>query len=548
MTPLAPYRRVMPFLRPYLPQLALVGCLSLLGTSVGLLQPYFSKLLIDDALTVHDLGALGRIAAWMVCAALAASLLGAAASLRYTKTSAAILFDMRSALYAHLLRWSPRQFAGWRLGELVSRLNNDVGEVQRIAADTILAAISNVLFLAGSLIVMLLLDPVLSLASVALIPASVWALRRCQAELAQHTAAVRERSAGIGTFLIETLSLHRLVAASNRERAEGARFTRHNQLFLDALLLMQRANLKAGLFPGAILTIATAVVFTVGGARVIEGKLTIGALVAFMAYHLRLLAPVQSLMGLHTSLVTGAVSLRRVTDLFDTHPAVAEPAQSAALPPPQGEIRFEDVSFEQGRDQVLSHFSLHIPAGAICAVTGPTGAGKSTLADLLLRFEDPQAGRILLDGHDLRGLPFTYLRTAIATVEQTPLIFHASLRENIAYADPAASQSRIEAAARAAAIHDFIAALPQGYDTIAGDRGLALSAGERQRIAIARALLRDAPIVILDEPTSALDEQTELALRDQLAQALQGRTAILVTHRPALLGLATQRAVLGAAP
>jgi ATP-binding cassette subfamily B protein len=235
-------------------------------------------------------------------------------------------------------------------------------------------------------------------------------------------------------------------------------------------------------------------------------------------------------MSLHTNLVAGAVSLSRLFELQDAPVEVIERADAARLLHPQGSITFENVTFRYDPDApVLEAVSFHVPAGTVCAVVGPSGAGKSTIADLILRLYDPDSGRILLDGHDLRDLRLEDLRRAVALVEQTPYLFHASIRENIAYARPDATADQITAAARAAA-------LPGPYDTIVGERGMALSAGERQRIAIARALLRDPQILVLDEPTAALDAANEQAI----APILRGRTVLLITHKPALMALADQ--------
>jgi ATP-binding cassette subfamily B protein len=246
---------------------------------------------------------------------------------------------------------------------------------------------------------------------------------------------------------------------------------------------------------------------------------------------------VQNLMSLHTNLVTGAVSLARIFELLEAKPEVTERPDAGPLGDVRGEIVFEDVSFRYDRDSpVVEGLSFRVPAGTTCAVVGPSGAGKSTLADLILRLYDPESGRILLDGRDLRDLRLADLREAVALVEQTPYLFHASIRENIAYARPEATDEEVAAAARAAAIDDFIASLPEGYATPVGERGLALSAGERQRIAIARAMLRNPRVLVLDEPTAALDTANAQAV----ARLLRGRTVVLITHQPSLAALAGQ--------
>ncbi len=535
------YRRVTVFLIPYWRRLALVLAASLVSTLLVLAQPYIAKLLIDEALLRRNRQALLAVAALMVALSAAGAALNILSSYRYVRVSAEVLFDMRLALYRRLQQLSPRFFARTRLGDIVSRLNNDIAEIQRVAADTLLALAASLLFLAGSVAIMIWLNGRLFLVSVALLPLSVLTLARYQRRLTGQVRTVRERSADIGSFLIETLAGMRVVVASSAQEHEAARFRSHNQRFIDAMLRMQLTSYLAGATPGAILAFSTAAVFLYGGMLVIDARMTVGELVAFMAYHLRLLAPAQNLLALYTNLATARASLGRVFELMDAPVEVAERAGAEPLDQVRGEIVFEDVTFRHDRDTVvLDGVSFRVPAGTLCAVVGPSGVGKSTIADLILRFIDPEHGAVRLDGRDLRDLRLEDLRRAVAVVEQTPYLFHASIRENIAYARPEATAPEIEEAARGAAIHEFIAALPEGYDTMVGERGLALSAGERQRVAIARALLRRPAVLVLDEPTAALDADTERSIAQTLAGALQGRTAIVITHRPSLAGIARQ--------
>ncbi len=542
---LAQYRRAFTYIAPYWRRLVLVIAVSLLATLLGLSQPYISKLLIDEALLKRNLKMLVAVAALMLAVTVVGFALNILSSYRYVKVSADVLFDMRLALYRHLQRLSPRFYARARLGDIVSRINNDIAEVQRVSADAILSLLANVVFLAGSVTIMLWLNARLFLVSVALLPLSVLALQHYQRRLTGQVRDLRERSAEIGSFLIETLLGMRLVVTSNAESHEVTRFRRRNLRFIDALLAMQLTSYLAGALPGTILTLSTAALFLYGGKLVIDGQMTIGALVAFMAYHLRLLAPAQNLLGLYTNLVTGAVSLGRVFELLDTPVEVAE--RPDAKPPVEvrGEISFEGVTLCYDRETtVLDGVSFRVPAGSICAVVGPSGVGKSTIADMIVRLYDPEAGAVKLDGSDLRDVPLADLRRVIALVDQSPYLFHATIRENIAYARPEATIEELVAAARAAAIHDFIVALPEGYDTLVGERGLTLSAGERQRIAIARALLRRPSVLVLDEPTAALDPPTERSVSDTLARLMPGRTTIVITHRPSLIEIADQVVVL----
>jgi len=538
--PLDGYRRALRFIVPYWPRLVFVLLAGVAATGFSLLQPYISKLLIDDALLKHNMRMLLIVSGLMFGVTVLGFVLNILSSYQYVRVSASVLFDMRLALYQHLQTLSPRFWASRKLGDVVSRINNDIAEVQRVSADSLLSVLSNVVFLIGSAAIMITLSPRLFLVSVAAVPASIWALQHYQHRLAARVRAVRERSSDIGSFLLETLLGIRLVVTARAESREVNRFRARNQSFLDALMSMQLMSFLSGAVPGTILSLSTAAIFLYGGKLVIDRQLTIGALVAVMSYHLRLLSPVQNLMGLYSNLVTGGVSLSRVWELFDTRAEIVDRPDAKPLVHPRGEIEFDHVSFGYGGETVLDDLSFRVAPGTICAILGPSGVGKSTLADLLVRFYDPDAGTIRVDGRDVRDLPLADLRHAVLLVDQAPYLFHASARENIAYGRPEASEDEIVSAARAASIHERILALPEGYDTVIAERGQTLSAGERQRIALARALLANPKVLILDEPTSALDEANERAIAETLVRVAEGRTAILITHRASLARIAHQ--------
>lgn len=532
------YRRMGVFIRPYTSRLAGILVISLFATVLGLAQPYISKLLIDNALLHRNWTALWQVAALMFVATVLGFLLNILSSYQYVRVSAAMLFDMRLALYRHLQTLSPRFYAKWRLGDLVSRLNNDIGEVQRVSADSLLAVLSNIVFLIGSVAMMLWLNWRLFLVSVILVPLCLYTFTHYQRKLTLLTKDLRERAADVGSLFVDTLIGIRSVMAANAGEYEAQRFGKQNSRFVDALLRMQLVSFLSGGLPGTILTVATALVFLYGGKMIIDGKMTVGTLVAFMAYHARLLSPVQNMMGLTANLASARVSVRRIFEILDTPAEVTERPGALLLPPIRSRIVLENVMLRHDREAVLKGVSCQIEAGTFCAILGPSGAGKSTIADLLVRFLDPDAGLITADGTDLRDFRLGDLRREIVLVDQTPHLFNSSIAENISYSRPEATRAEVEAAGREAGLDEMIQRLPQGYDTKTGERGLALSAGERQRIALARALLRNPSVLILDEPTSALDAETERLVAQNLRQSLRGRTVIVITHRPALAEIA----------
>ena len=532
------YRRLWVFLRPYSRQLVLVLVVSLIGTALSLVQPFISKLLIDKALLRKDFHALIWIAGLLFMATVAGFGLNILSSYRYVTVSASMLFDMRLALFRHLQELSPRFYVRYRLGDLMSRLNNDMGEVQRVSADTLLSILSNVVFFIGSVVLMLVLNWKLFLVSVLLVPACLWTFAHYQRRLTALTKELRERSADLGSWFVDTILGMRVVVSLRASEHEVGRFRQRNDAFVETMLGVQVASFLTGALPGTIFTASTSMVFLYGGYQIIEGTMTIGTMVAFMAYQTRLLSPIQNLMGLTSSLASARVSLGRIFELMDTAPEVRERPGAVRLAAVRDSIRLENVSIRYDRHPVLRDVSLKIPAGSFCAVLGPSGVGKSTLADLLVRYLDPDQGRVLLDGTDIRHLSLEDLRQQVVLVDQSPFLFHASIAENIAYAFPGATQEMIEEAAHAAGLTEFIARLPEGYQTLTGERGLAVSVGERQRIALARALLRRPSVLILDEPTAALDADTESLVASNLRGALRGGTLIVITHRPALAAIA----------
>lgn len=538
-------RRALGYAAPHWRRLSLVLALSLAGTLLGLALPFLSKTLVDKALLGRDFAALVRIVSLFVAITLASFALNVVSGLLYTRVSADMLFEMRLGVYRHLQKLSPRFYARMPLGQIASRINSDVGEIQRVAAEVALAWLGNVLFFAGTVVILIVLDPLLFFVSLAVLPPALWALVRYRARLEASVAAVRETSANVGSFLVETLQGMKLVVAANAQTREVARLRDRNDMFVDALMAMRRLTYLSGGLPGLMLGVGSAIVFLAGGWRVISGAITMGTLVAFVAYQMRLVSPIQAMMALYTSLATARVSLRRVHEILDTPVEVDEEPDAIGLREVRGEVTFEDVVFTHDRgDAVLDGVNLTVGAGERVALVGRSGEGKSTIADLLVRHLDPQSGCIRLDGNDIKHVRLESLRRWIAVVDQEPFVFHASIADNIRYARPDALAGEVLDAARAAGLGELIARLPDGLNTVVGERGRALSAGERQRVAIARALLADPAVLVLDEATSALDPTTEVHVLAGYDAVMRNRTTIIITHRLELARRADRIVVL----
>jgi len=520
------------FVRPYVGRLAPVVLLSLAGTGLGLALPYLSKLLVDDAILPGDFGALVRIVALFVGITAVSFALNVFSGMRYTKVSADILFDMRLALYRHLQRLSPRFYAHTPLGDVVSRINGDIGEIQRVTAEASLAWFGQVIALVVTVAMLVVLDWRLFLVGLLTLPPALVALFRYRRELEGRVRTLRERSAEIGTFLIETLQGMRTTVGANAQGREVARFRSKNDSFIDALLSMRLFTYLAGGLPGLLLSAGTALVFLYGGYRVIAGLTTLGTFVAFMAYQMRLIGPIQGLMGIYTNLATARASLARVHALLDTPPEVTEASNPRRMQACEGHVRLEGVRIGYGRGhEVLDGVDLDVPAGQVVAIVGASGSGKSTMGDLFARLLDPSEGRVLLDGVDLRAVALDDVRRHVGVVEQAPFIFHASVAANVRYAAPEATDDEVLAALEAAGLGALVASMPSGIATTVGERGAELSAGERQRLAIARAFLADPTVLVLDEATGALDPSSEAAVLDGYERVMKGRTTIVITHR-----------------
>ncbi len=518
--------------RPYRARAALAAVTLVAYTLVALLPPYLAKLAVDDGIIAQDLRTLSAVVVAFVAAGIATFALSSAQTYFPGWVGERGLADLRVQLFRHLQRLSLGYYERNRTGAIVSRITNDVEALDVLVTDGLASLVQNTLVLAGTVVVLFILDWRLALATLIVIPlmGALTAWFRVRSNRAYRR--VRERLGLVTATLAEDISGMRVVQTFTREPESQATFRGVNERYRESNY--ETVILNGLYFPAVdvLSSVATAIVLGLGGALVIDGSLTIGTLLAFTLYLSNFFDPVQQLSQLYNTFLSAAAALDRITGVLAEEPDVVDHPEASPLPPVTGSVRFEHVRFGYGAlPDVLHDLDLDVAPGTTVALVGHTGAGKSTIAKLLARFYDPRDGRILVDGVDLREVTQASLRHQLGIVPQEGFLFGGTIADNIAFGRPSATRHEIEEAARVVGADAFVVELPEGLDTQVGERGFRLSLGQRQLVAFARALLADPRILILDEATSSVDIGTERRIERGLRRLLAGRTAFVIAHR-----------------
>ncbi|MFI2264763.1 ABC transporter ATP-binding protein [Micromonospora aurantiaca] len=530
--------------------LATVVAIIVASSIIAMATPFLLRTVIDRALPERDLTLLAWLVAGMVAVAAVTAVLGVAQTWISTRVGQEVMHRLRADVFAHLQRQSIGFFVRTRTGEVQSRITNDIGGMQAVVTSTATSIAANLTTVVATTIAMLALSWRLTLVSAVVLPPALWLTRRV-ARLRREITAQRQRELADLTVTIEeglSVSGVRLAKTLGTGPALVDRFTASSARLVDLELRSELAGRWRMAAMSIVFAAIPAVIYLGAGLPGTAGTLTIGTLVAFTALQGNLFRPLMGLLNVGVTLTASLALFARIFEYLDLPVEVAEPARPVPLDPAtaRGHLRVEDVTFSYpGSDTAaLAGVSLDVPAGTSLALVGETGSGKSTLAALISRLHDPDAGRITIDGIDLRDLRPADLAAVVGVVSQETYLLHGTVRDNLRYARPDATDAEIEAAARAARIHDLVSALPDGYDTMVGSRGHRFSGGEQQRLAIARTLLRDPRILVLDEATSALDTETERAVQRALDELARGRTVVTIAHRLSTVRDADRIAVL----
>jgi ATP-binding cassette, subfamily B, bacterial len=542
--------RLIGFARPWAARITLGFLLTLAGTAVGLIPPYLTKPLVDDVLSPYQNGhpVNKSLAAWLLAGFAGAALL--AWLLEWPRTyvlawvSERISADLRNKTYAHLQWLSLEFFGGKRTGDLIARIGSDTDKICTFLSVNLVSFGSDLMMIVMTAGLMLSMDPRLAVVSLVPFPVIVWLVYRVRARLRRGFRQASVAWGDLTSVLADTIPGVRVVKAFAQEDREIERFGRSNRRVVD---INDRVNVTWSFFGPTVrfsTEIGLLIVWAYGCWQVFHGGVTVGVLIAFVAFIVRFFTRIESLIFMVSATQRAAVASQRIFEILDRVPTVADPVRPVHPGRLEGAIELRGVRFKYGTREVLHGLDLSIRPGEMIGLVGASGAGKSTLINLICRFYDVAEGSILADGVDIRSFPKAEYRANVGIVLQDPFLFYGTIAENIAYGRPSASHDQIVAAARAARAHEFILRLPDGYDSLVGERGQTLSGGERQRISIARALLIDPRILILDEATSSVDTETEREIQTALENLIRGRTTLAIAHRLSTLRRADRLVVL----
>lgn len=528
------WRRILSLFRPYWKKEAAMLGTIVINTSLGLVPPLVTMKLIDVAIPRGDMMLVGLFVSFMVLSAVASALIGVWQGYLNSYVAEAILRDLRTELFSHMHRLPLSFFTGTKTGEIMNRVSSDVDAVDDVISGTMYTIATNILTLVTTAVTIFWLDWRLSVLAILLIPFMVYPLFPAGRKMYAVRKETRKQRDELSSINQETLSVSGMTLVKSFVREEHER-ARYRDASTELMKIEIRLAMLGRWFMAVIMAMVVcgpAIVWLVGGYLAVQHSITIGAIVTFVALLSRLYTPASTLAGIQVQIVAALAVFERIFDYLDMSEEGNRALETAELTNVRGDVEYRGVSFAYNEDrQVLNDININISAGQIAAFVGPSGAGKSTLMQLLMRFYDPTAGEIVVDGVDIRTVKLPSLRSHIGVVTQETYLFHDTIGSNLKYGKLDATQEQLEAAARAANIHEFIMSLPEGYATVVGERGHKLSGGERQRLAIARVLLKNPKILILDEATSSLDSVNEALIQNALEPLMEGRTSLVIAHR-----------------
>jgi ATP-binding cassette subfamily B protein len=532
-----PFRRVARLFAPYRGRLGALLGLIVFSSALNVVNPFLLRGIIDNAFPNRNMTLLALLAGGMIAIAVISGVIGVAQTWISNLVGQRVMHDLRAAVYSHLQRMSLSFFTRTRSGEVQSRIAYDIGGIDDVVTSTATSTVSAVTTVLATVVAMFALSWPLAVFSLCLLPFFVWLTRRVGKERQRIQSVRQSRLADMSTLVEESLSVSGILLGKTmgRSRELAERFRSESGALADLEVRARMAGRWRMASVQMSFAIMPAAVYWFGGYALTHGdhSLSIGTVVAFTTLQTRLLFPMQSLLGVMPEVQMSMALFERIFEYLDLPVDIVERPSARDVSEVKGEVAIEDAwfAYEPGGEWTLREISAQIPAGGRVALVGETGSGKTTLAYLIARLYEPQRGRITIDGHDIRDLTLASLARTVGLVSQETYLFHASIRENLRFACPEASDQEIEEAAKAAQIHQLIASLPDGYETPVGERGYRFSGGEKQRIAIARTVLRNPPVLILDEATSSLDTETERAVQAALDELARGRTTIAIAHR-----------------